>query len=154
MFQNMQMSLKNYIFFSRLCKQHGFAHFYRILTDTYCRNRHAQSRHLSFQQVNWLPQLLCSHPIKSCQIDFDNKFSIKVAHKITVGGDACMSFSTSVCVCMRAFAHAGTCAAFRSCLRRHPPFHFLPCSKKETSLKIRKTRCATNRNTCTFAQTT
>lgn len=45
---------------------------------------HSPTR-LTFQ-VNWLLQPLCSHPIKSCQIDFDNNFQLRLRTKLLFEG--------------------------------------------------------------------
>lgn len=82
--------------------------------------------HLTFQ-VNWLLQPLRSHPIKSCQIDFDNNFQLRLRTKLLFEGTHVHhSAPALVCVSVR------TCNNLR-CIQVMSPLlpllFFLPCLK-------------------------
>lgn len=91
---------------------------------------------------NWLLRPLCSHPIRGCQIDFDNNFQLRFcinccskSHTyIFLSGDAIivcvgvLSLSESLCVDTR------SCTAFQSVLTPlivFPLFHFLSVLKEK-----------------------
>lgn len=91
-------------------------------TDWHALQKYTCSQRISFQQVKWPLQPLCSHPIKSCQIDFDNNFQLRLHMKLLLEVTHVRhSVRASLCACVRLRTqapalHSGHASAVILCL--------------------------------------
>lgn len=141
------------------CSEHIYSIDWRTNSNTHTHTRTLSASHIATNHPgNWLLQRLCSHPIKGCQIDFDNNFQLKPRMKLLLevthvhlslprwdyAACGCVRSSASVfCVWMQGkVSHSGHAS---------PLWLYSPCfisfhvKRKGTSVKIRTTRCGTNR---------